>query len=243
MLAMDNDRSPRLYLVVGLGNFGATVALELATQGHRVAVIDVDAKRVEQISESIDRSLIGSGTESVLLEELGAGPNSAAIVSTGRDITASALTVLALRDLGVATIYAKVISELHSTILLRVGATETIFPEHEAALWLGRRCTSDSILHSVDLGRDITVHEVRMPEAWVGQTLRDLELPRRHSVTVIALRVHEEDRVLPAPSADQSLRPEDSLFLAGRQTDLSEALSSSARPARRERAASRRPGP
>lgn len=203
------------FVVVGLGNFGSGVASSLRELGHEVVAIDTSREKVEKIANQVERAIVGDGTDTRVLEEVGASEADAGIVSTGRDITASVLTTLALRDLGVEEIYVKVISDLHARILEKVGVAETIFPEREAAQLLAKRAASRSILNYVELGPGFSAEELAVPRDWVGKTLRQLELPRRFDVSVIAVRDYLSGDTRPVPDPDAKLKDSDTLLIAG----------------------------
>jgi trk system potassium uptake protein TrkA len=50
----DKAIKPRRIAVMGLGAFGATVAMELARFGNRVLGIDIDEARVTRHAERLD---------------------------------------------------------------------------------------------------------------------------------------------------------------------------------------------
>jgi trk system potassium uptake protein TrkA len=214
------------FVVVGLGNFGASAALELAGLGCEVLAVDSDEAKVERVAPFIRRVICGDGTERAVLEELGVDQVSAGIVSTGADVTASALTATVLRDCGVAEIYVKVISELHARIVRRIGVSETIFPERESARLLVRRAVERTVLNYVELGAGLAAQEMAVPAEWVGKTLRELELPRRFGVTVIAVRDWLRGTTTTAPDPDQALTDANALLVAGHDRDLSRLAAS-----------------
>ena len=82
------------FLVIGLGNFGASVAERLHAMGHEVAALDVDPAKVERVAALIRNAVVGDGTDLQVLDQIGTGEADAAIVSTGDDVTASVLTAL-----------------------------------------------------------------------------------------------------------------------------------------------------
>ncbi len=206
--------------MIGLGSFGASVAEALHKNGHRVVAIDEDAGIVERFADDLPVVLIGDGTDVEALEKAGARDADAAIVATGHDVTASLLSTLALRDLGVREIYAKVGSDLHARILDTLGLATAIFPEREAAYLLAKRVTRRTILNYVELGPGFSAQEMAVPDSWVGRTLRQLELPRRHNVAVVAVRDVLADRYTPVPDPDAPLTGSDTLLVAGRDEDL-----------------------
>lgn len=209
------------FVVIGLGNFGASVAQTLHEIGHEVATLDRDAERVDAMARIATKSAVGDGTDVRTLKRVGAEGADAAIISTGDDITASALTALMLRDLGVRELYVKVISSDHARLIEKIGVTETIFPERESGVRLGKRISSQLVLNYVPLGPDFSLQEMAVPESWVARSLRQLQLPRRHGISVVAVHDMLSDSVQPVPDPDAPLKESDTLIVAGTEASLS----------------------
>jgi trk system potassium uptake protein TrkA len=211
------------FVVVGLGNFGASVAESLHALGHDVAALDRDPERVDELARLVSRAGVGDGTDSHTLRRIGAEDADAAVISTGDDITASAMTALLMRDLGVTEIYVKVVSHAHARLIEKIGVRETIFPERESGIRLGKRLASRSLLNYVQLGADFSLQEMAVPSRWVGRSLRDLELRRRHGISVVALHDILMDAIHPVPDPDAPLKDSDTLLVAGRDENLANA--------------------
>jgi len=211
------------FVVIGLGNFGTSVVETLNKMGHDVAALDRDPERVDSMSRMATKVAVGDGTDVRTLRRIGAEDADAAVISTGHDITASAMTALLLRDLGVAELYVKVISADHARLIEKIGVTETIFPERESGARLGKRISSQSLLNYVSLGSDFSIQEMAVPDVWVGRSLRDLQLPRRHSISVVAVHDILVDRIQPVPDPDALLKESDTLIVAGTDESLTKA--------------------
>jgi trk system potassium uptake protein TrkA len=211
------------FVVIGLGNFGSSVAEALYAKGHEVIAIDTNAESVDRIARHCSRAAVGDGKNVQMLERAGAKDADAGVVSTGDDITASILATVALHDLGVRDVYVKVISRDHARIMDRIGVTETIFPERESALALGTRMSGEALLNYVQLGGGFSIQEMAVPQEWSGKTLRDLSLRARFGVTVVALHDVLTDQITPSPSPDAVLKESDTLLVTGRDFDLARA--------------------
>jgi trk system potassium uptake protein TrkA len=211
------------FIVVGLGNFGASVAASLHAMGHEVAAVDLEPDRVEHVAAWLDKVLAGDATDPALLDLLGARRADAAIISTGDDVTASVLAAIALRDLGVTDVHVKVVSDLHARILAKVGVRETVFPERESAQFLAHRVGSRAILRYVELQPGLAVQEMSVPKRWVGRSLRELELPRRYGITVIAVREHRDGPLTQAPDPRARLAAPNTVLVAGHEEALERA--------------------
>lgn len=208
------------FVVVGLGNFGATLAESLYDLGHEVIALDAAEDAVDRIATRVTRAAVGDGRSLSALERLGARGADGGVVSTGDDIAASILASMALRDLGVGEIYVKVVSRDHARVMERIGVTETIFPERDSAIRLATRVASRGILNYVELGAGFSLQEMAVPDRWVGRTLRDLALPRTYRVSVTAVHDILKNEIVPVPDPDARLKDSDTLLLAGRDGDL-----------------------
>jgi trk system potassium uptake protein len=211
------------FVVIGLGNFGASVAEALYASGHDVVALDIDESAVDRIAPLVTRAAVGDGKQLATLESAGARGADVGIISTGDDITASILSTLALRDLGVGDVYVKVISGDHARVMEKLGVTETIFPERESGLRLATRVSSRGLLNYVRLGPGFSMQEMAVPESWIGRTLRELALPRRYRIGVIAVHDILRDEMIPVPAPDAKLKDSDTLLIAGSDDDLARA--------------------
>lgn len=211
------------FVVVGLGNFGSSVAEALYADGHDVTTIDTNEAAVDRIARRVTRAAVGDGTQVETLLQIGAKDADAGIVSTGDDISASILTTLALKDIDIPEIYVKVISLDHARVLDKLGVTETIFPERESGQRLATRIESRSILNYVRLGPDFSIQEMAVPEDWIGQSLRKLMLPRRFRISVVAVHDMLHDQIIPVPDPDSPLKESDTLLISGHDKDLARA--------------------
>jgi trk system potassium uptake protein len=210
------------FIVIGLGNFGLSVAEALHAQGHDVIAIDPNEDAVDRIAPHVTRAAVGDGRQVQTLERVGAKGADAGVVSTGDDITASILATMALRDLGVEDVYVKVISQDHARVMERIGVTETIFPERESALSLGTRMSGKALLNYVRLGPGFSIQEMAVPEEWNNRSLRDLKLRAQFGISIIGIHDVLTDQIQP-PDPDSVLKDSDTLIVAGRDEDLARA--------------------
>lgn len=209
------------FVVVGLGTFGSGVAETLYAEGHDLVAVDRDEAAVDRAAAYASRAVVGDARRKDVLERAGARQADAAVVSTGDDLGASLLVVLALRDLGVKEVYAKALTTDHARIFARLGVTESVIPERESARNLAfRMVRSDSLLNYLEIGRDLSLQEMTVPASWEGQTLRGLELRARYGVSVIAVHDVLTDRMTPVPDPDAPLLDTQTLVLTGTRANL-----------------------
>src|SRR6056297_3264613 len=203
------------FVVVGLGNFGFTVARSLSENGHDVIAIDTDGTVVDRLASSVSRAAVGDATDVEMLRRIGADDADAAIVSTGDDITASVLATMALLDLKVQEVYAKVVSNEHARVMQRIGVTEVVFPERDSAIGLATRVCGSALLNYVQLGTGFSIQEMGVPSAWYGKSIRDLSLRQNYDISIVALHDVLTDKIFATPDPDYILKDSDTLLVAG----------------------------
>lgn len=203
------------FVIVGLGNFGSAAARALYEQGHEIVAVDVDPDAVDEVAEFTTRAAVLDGSRREALKQLGAAKADVGIVSTGHNLSATVLATMAFRDLEVREVYAKVTSDEHARVMRRLGVTETIFPEREAAQNLAARLASGQVIDYVSLGSGIAIQEMAVPDSWQGKSLRDLDVRSRHELSVIAVHDVLTDAFHLPPDPDAPLKQSDTLLITG----------------------------
>lgn len=212
------------FVVVGLGRFGSWVARALYEQGFEVIALELDETLVDRHAHAMTRGVVGDATDPDVLRRVGAADADAAVISTGEDLAATIMSVLALKDVGVKRIYAKVASPRAARALARFDVDETIFPEKESAERLSRRIASTTILDYVSLGQDHAIQEMAIPDAWVGKTLRELALPRERGIQVVALYDLLQTTWNVVPDPDHPLTESHIAIVAGEDEVLAQLI-------------------
>jgi trk system potassium uptake protein TrkA len=202
------------FVVVGLGHFGSFIAKRLYELGHEVIAIDLREQLVDAHGPFVTKAFVGDATQKESLEEAGADDADAAIISTGDNLGASILSLLALRDLHAKSIYVKVNSIEHARIADALGATDTVLPEMQAATTLAQRITSGKLLHYTAYSEQFGIQEMAVPTTWNGKTLLDLKLPQAHQIQVVAVHDNLRDTIT-IPDSSRPLLPSDTLLIAG----------------------------
>ena len=121
------------YLIIGLGNFGKTLAEELTDKGHEVIGVDANEQRVDEVKDRISVAYIMNATEPLVLKALPLDEMDCAIVAVGQDMEHSLRVVAALKELKVPRIYARAIDSVHMSILRAMNIQKIFMPECYAA--------------------------------------------------------------------------------------------------------------
>jgi trk system potassium uptake protein TrkA len=156
------------YVVIGLGKFGFHVAKGLAQQGEAVIAIDNDEEKIRDISEYVQDAIMLDSSDPRALREAGIADAEVAIVSIGEHLEASILTVMALKEIGIKTVVAKAITQVHGQILSKLGAAKVIYPEMESAKKLVKKIVKNMHYETIDLSITMKLAKMTVPQFWVG---------------------------------------------------------------------------
>jgi len=208
------------FAVIGLGNFGTTLVKALFEQGHEVVCLDQSEELVQAAQRFSTYGLVGQATDKNLLASLQVKNMDAVFVSLGEELAASILVTLHLRDLGAKRIIAKIISEDHGRILMKVGAHEVIFPERDMALNVANYVSSPSIMKYLDLSPEYSIVEVVPPEKFIGKTLAEAGVRRDYGVNVIGIKDVLRDQITMNPPANFVIKDSDVLVVIGHREDI-----------------------
>jgi trk system potassium uptake protein TrkA len=207
-------------LVIGLGAFGLWFSKSMLEMGHEVIAIERDETLVDRYADSVTRGVVGDATDPALLERVTGSQIDAAVIATGEDLSTTILAIMALRDVGLEEIFAAAHSVQAARALERLGVSEAIFPELESGTRLAHRILSKSVLDYTPIAEGFSLQEIAVPEAWTGRSLREVEPREKLEVQVVAVRDALTGEVVLPPDPGATLKPSDSLLIAGRDEVL-----------------------
>lgn len=205
-------------MVVGLGQFGMALCEALGRRGVEVLAVDRDPDRVSLAAERVSEALVFDATDERALGDTAPARRDACVCAIGDEAAeASIICTALLKQMGASRLIARAKDPLHERILRLVGADVVINPEREFGNRFANIMLHEQVLGELPLGEDLMVTELEPPPAFVGRTLKELELPRRHAVTVVAIRAREGEAPrsagVVAPRPDVPIREDDLLVL------------------------------
>lgn len=208
------------FCIIGLGNLGHNIAVNLFENGHEVTVIDLDKDRVQNILDHCTIPIVGDASNKAFLEANGINEMYAVVVATGEHSDLTILITLLLVELGVPRILARAKSEEHKRILEKVGATDIIFPEKDVAINIAEALSNTSILEFITLSEDYSITEVIPPDSFYGKSFIELDLRKKYHVNVIAVKNANTEEYNINPNPEAVIARDDILIILGKIDDL-----------------------
>lgn len=183
------------YAVFGLGRYGIAVAKELVDNGMEVIAVDTNERIVNDAVGILPVCKCADITDAEVFSQLGIANVDVVIIAMASNLEASVMAVTLCKEAGVKTVIAKCANEMHQKILKRVGADQVVFPENESGVRLAKNLLSSGFIDMISLSKDVSMIELDVRDKWVGKNLIELNLRKKYSINVVAVRVGEKVEV------------------------------------------------
>ncbi len=206
------------YVVIGLGQFGMSIAQTLMQNDCEVLALDINEKRTRAIADSVTCAVTGNVMDAELLAGLGIRNFDGAVIAIGENMEASIMATMVVNELGVPHILAKAQSELHAKILRKVGADRVVLPEWEMGIRYANNMVHDNFFDAVELSPDISMMEINVRREWEGKSLKQLNMRAKYKINVIGIKSEDGFDVNPDP--DEPLNANSKLVSIGRNEVL-----------------------
>ncbi len=174
------------YGIVGLGRFGYALAIELASSGADLIVLDSNEDKIRELREYTENAFVVKSLDKKTLQETCIQNADVAIVGIGEQIDTSILTTLNLVSLGIPHVVAKATSAEHGEILEKLGA-EVVYPERDIAIRLAHRLEVSRVLDYIQLSEKLNISKLIAPESIIGKSVMELNFRAKYGVNIIAI--------------------------------------------------------
>ena len=176
------------YIVIGLGNFGSTLATRLTSLGHEVFGVDNSLEKVEQFKEKISHTICLDSSRPASLNSLPINDSDQVIVAIGEDVGASILTTALLKQHNAKSIISRAINPLHQTVLESIGIEIIFNPEKIAAEMFAKQLEMKGVVESFDLSDDCSILEIEVPKRYLGRTVENIDFMGTYNLQLIGIK-------------------------------------------------------
>ena len=206
-----------IFGIIGLGRFGSALAIELASAGTDLLVIDRDEEKVRELRDYTENAYVVKNLDKKALTETGVQNCGVAVVCIGEHMDTSILTTLNLVSLGIPTVIAKATSIEHGEILEKLGA-EVVYPERDMAIRLAHRLEASKMLDYIQLSEKLNISKLIIPDRIVGKTVLSVNLRGEFGINIIA--IENNGNLIETINPDYVFRKGDIMFISGSKDSL-----------------------
>ncbi len=223
------------YIIVGLGNFGSSLAMKLTASGNEVIGIDSRIEKVDLYKEKISHTICMNATDEFTVSGLPLKDTDVVIVAIGEDQGANIMATALFKNQQVKRLISRAINPLHERVLQALGVDEIVHPEEETAERLAKKLCIKNVVDSFELSEEFSIIEANVPEEYVGKSIREIGLRQKFNLLVLTTIKKEEvksilgksrtmERVLGIATPELILKENEILVLFGANQDLEKFL-------------------
>jgi len=223
------------YIIVGLGNFGASLAQKLTALGNEVIGVDSNMSKVDALKEKISHTICLDSSDQFTVTGLPLKDTDVVIVAIGEDQGANIMASALFKNLQVKRLISRAINPLHENVLQAIGVDEIVHPEEETAERWAKKLCLNNVVDSFELSSEYSIIEARVPERYNGKTIAELKFRETYNILILTTIKNTEEKsfigktksVLKAQgvaSADSVLETGDIMVLFGANDDLQKFL-------------------
>ncbi len=224
------------YIIVGLGNFGASLSKKLTAQGNEVIGIDTSMVKVDLYKEKISHTICMDATDEITVSGLPLDNTDVVIIAIGEDQGANILTTALFKKMNVKRLISRAINPLQQNVLEAMGVDEIIHPEEETAERWSKKLCFYNVIDSFELSDDYSIIETNVPEEYIGTTLGEAAFRVNYNLLVLTTikkvetksllgQIRKETKVQGVAEPELIMEKDDILVMYGANNDIQKFLS------------------
>lgn len=222
------------FAVIGLGQFGESIARTLSDSGAEVLAIDIDLDKVESIKDDVAYAVALDSTDVKALKAQNIQDMDAVVVAIGENFEGLLLTTVLLLELEVERIIARAANAQQRMILEKMGVEEILSPEETVGKTVAEMLLHPNMKSFLPLPDDYEIVEINTPNRVVDQTISEIGLREKYNLNLITVkRLYDEkvegqlqqvEHIIGVPRADTFLKETDIMILLGKSKDVNKFI-------------------
>ncbi|NQD69313.1 TrkA family potassium uptake protein [Sphingobacterium shayense] len=180
------------FTIIGLGNFGASLAEKLTIQGNEVIGVDMRLEKVTALKEKITHTICLDATDETAFRSLPLKNTDVFIVAIGEDEGANIMVCALCKEANVKRLISRAVNRLHEKVLGALGVSEIAHPEEESAERWSKRLCMTGLVDSFELNSNYSIVEVVVPEKYIGKTIQEIGFREKYELLVLTILKNTE---------------------------------------------------
>lgn len=197
------------FAVLGLGQFGMTIAQELCENDYHVLCCDKDPTPIHEIATIATNAVQADISDTSVLNSLGIENYDVVIIGFSKDFETELLTTMILKEKKVPFILAKARGIRQKKILQSLGANRVVMPDIEIGHSIVQKFMMNDPMEYIYLSNHYEIIEIAPRKEWIGKNLRVLDLRKNDDINVLA--IIRDGKPLDALSPSTTIQSHDTL--------------------------------
>ena len=176
------------FIIIGLGNFGSSIAMTLVEGGHDVIGVDNRESHINLHKDTLSHTLKMDCTNELAVKELPLTDADAIVICIGENTGASITSAALFKKYAPKTrIFARTTSDIHKTIFESMGINDVVNPEAEFAEQFATRLTITGNVKSMLLDDKYEIAEFKVPKSFIGKTVVETNMLEEWKISLVTI--------------------------------------------------------
>ncbi len=206
-------------LVIGLGDFGHHLSINLVKMKNEVLLVDKNEEAMDDLRDLACECLIADCTSRSALEKIGVRNFDICFVCIGSDFKSNLIIVTLLKELGAKYIVSQTDDTMLENLLLKNGANDVIHPNKSAATRAAVSYSSTHIFDYLKLRGGYSIYEITPLKEWVDKSIMESDIRAKYDTYIIGI-IPQDGKTDIMPSPHAVIRSNDRLMILTHESTM-----------------------
>lgn len=184
------------FIIIGLGNFGTSLAEKLTQMGHEVIGVDKNMEKVEDIKDKVTQAICLDCKHQEAVKNLPLKNTDVVIIGIGEDEGANILTTALIKKMNVPRLISRYVSEIQEAVLEAMEIDEIVRPEEDSAERWANKLSSNSILDSFQISDKYNIIQLKVPKKFIGKSVEEIDFITNYNVIILSVMRNTKEKKL-----------------------------------------------
>lgn len=208
------------FAVIGLGQFGQSVAKTLIDNGCEVLCCDKNITLVNDFASYATDVMQLDVTNDNAMQSVGFENYDCVVIAISDNLEATIMAAMHAIEAGVHTVIAKAKNSHQKMVLEKIGVTRVVMPEIDSGTKLAVNLVHTNILDYLTFSDKFAIAQISARREWWDKNLIENNFRAKHGISIIAIKRGNEYMVSPSPQT--LIKKDDILIIIGENNQLKE---------------------
>lgn len=173
------------FIIIGLGNFGGSLAEKLTKRGNEVIGVDINPIKINALKDTLSHTICMDATDQSAITVLPIKNTDVVMVCIGEEEGANIMATANFKNIGVKRLISRSINPLHENVLQAIGVSEIVRPEEETAERWAKKLCLEGVVDSFELNSSFSILEIHVPKQYVGKTIEEVNFREKYNILIL----------------------------------------------------------
>ncbi len=216
----NNKPSNKQFAVIGLGQFGRSIATTLIDNGCEVLCCDKNMTLVKEFDAYATDVMQLDVTNDNAMQSVGFENYDCVIIAISDNLEATIMAAMHAIEAGVPMVIAKAKNNHQKMVLEKIGVHKVVMPEIDTGTKLAINLIHTNILDYLTFSDKFVIAQITSRREWWDKNLIENNFRAKYGISIIAIKRGNDYMVSPSPQT--LIKRDDILTVIGENNQIKE---------------------